>query len=95
MAAAPLTAIELDAQLKLLTGWSLQNGKLHRRFQFNDFVSAFGFMASMALVSESAGHHPEWFNVYNTVTVDLVTHDAGGITVQDINWAKKANELVP
>jgi 4a-hydroxytetrahydrobiopterin dehydratase len=93
MAAPVLTPAELEAQLKLLAGWSVQNGKLHKQFQFKDFIKAFGFMASMALVSESEGHHPEWFNVYNKVTVDLTSHDAGGITLKDIHWAKKANEL--
>lgn len=95
MAIPVLTTAELDAQLKLLVGWSVQDGKLHKKFQFKDFIVAFGFMASMALVSESGGHHPEWFNVYNKVTVDLTTHDAGGITLKDINWAKAANALVP
>jgi 4a-hydroxytetrahydrobiopterin dehydratase len=95
MAVPVLTSAELDAQLKLLTGWSIQNGKLHKQFQFKDFIGAFGFMASMALVSEGGGHHPEWFNVYNKVIVDLTTHDAGGITIKDIHWAKTANTLMP
>lgn len=95
MAISVLTTAELDAQLKSLAGWSVQNSKLHKQFKFKDFIAAFGFMASMALVSESGGHHPEWFNVYNKVTVDLTTHDAGGITLKDINWAKAANALVP
>lgn len=93
MAAPVLTLAELDTQLKSLAGWSVQNGKLHKQFQFKDFIEAFGFMASMALVSESGGHHPEWFNVYSKITVDLTTHDAGGITLKDINWARAANEL--
>ena len=95
MAVPVLTSAELDAQIKLLAGWSIQNGKLHKQFQFKDFMGAFGFMASMALFSESGGHHPEWFNVYNKVMVDLTTHDAGGITLKDIQWAKTANTLMP
>jgi 4a-hydroxytetrahydrobiopterin dehydratase len=95
MAAPVLTPAELDTQLKSLAGWSIQNGKLHKQFQFKDFISAFGFMASMALVSESGGHHPEWFNVYNKLTVDLISHDSGGITLKDISWAKAANGLLP
>jgi 4a-hydroxytetrahydrobiopterin dehydratase len=94
MAVPMLTTADLDAQLKQLAGWSIQDGKLHKQFKFKDFIAAFGFMASMALVSESGGHHPEWFNVYNKVTVDLTTHDAGGITLKDISWAKAANALV-
>jgi 4a-hydroxytetrahydrobiopterin dehydratase len=94
MSVPVLTPAELDTQLKLLLGWSVQNGKLHKQFQFKDFIEAFGFMTRMALVSESSGHHPEWFNVYNKVMVDLTTHDAGGITLKDIHWAKAANALL-
>lgn len=88
-----LSPNELDAALSELSGWSLQNEKLHRQFQFASFVEAFGFMSSAALVAESMGHHPEWFNVYNRVTVDLTTHDAGGITSLDVELARKMNEL--
>ncbi|MGK7879901.1 MAG: 4a-hydroxytetrahydrobiopterin dehydratase [Crocosphaera sp.] len=88
-----LSADELQTALNELEGWTIQEGKLHRKFQFLSFVEAFGFMSSVALVSESMGHHPEWFNVYNRVTIDLTTHDAGGITIKDVELAKKANEL--
>ncbi|MEB3293813.1 MAG: 4a-hydroxytetrahydrobiopterin dehydratase [Synechococcales bacterium] len=93
MAAPVLSPQELDWAIAQLKGWSVESGKLHKQFQFPDFVTAFGFMASMALVSESLGHHPEWFNVYNRVTVDLTTHDSGGITQKDLDWAKKANAI--
>lgn len=93
MSAPVLTANDLDTALAQLDGWSIQNGKLHRQFQFSSFVEAFGFMSSVALVAEAMGHHPEWFNVYNRVTIDLTTHDSGGITQKDIDLAKKANEL--
>jgi 4a-hydroxytetrahydrobiopterin dehydratase len=89
-----LTNQDLEQALSQLSGWELQNGKLYRQFQFPDFVTAFGFMSSMALVSESLGHHPEWFNVYNRVRVELTTHDAGGITQKDIDWATRANQQV-
>ena len=89
----PLSGYDLDAALSELEGWTIQAGKLHRQFQFNSFVEAFGFMSSSALVAESMGHHPEWFNVYNQVTVDLTTHDAGGITQMDVKLARKMNEL--
>ena len=84
---------ELQAALKNLPGWSLQADKLHRQFQFTDFVEAFGFMSRLALVAEKMNHHPEWFNVYNRVTIDLTTHDAGGITALDIQLAQTANSL--
>lgn len=90
---AKLSPNELDAALSELGTWNIQNEKLHRQFQFNSFVEAFGFMSSVALVAESMGHHPEWFNVYNRVTVDLTTHDAGGITDKDVELARRMNEL--
>ncbi|ELR98765.1 pterin-4a-carbinolamine dehydratase [Gloeocapsa sp. PCC 73106] len=88
-----LSQEELNQALQELKGWSIENNKLHNRFQFQSFVEAFGFMTSLALVAEAMGHHPEWFNVYNRVTIDLTTHDAGGITKLDVDLAKKANEL--
>lgn len=88
-----LTANEIDAALSELGSWTIQNEKLHQQFQFSSFVEAFGFMSSVALVAESMGHHPEWFNVYNRVTVDLTTHDAGGITQKDVDLARRMNEL--
>lgn len=93
MSAPVLSANELDTAIAQLDGWNIENGKLHRQFQFASFVEAFGFMSSVALVAESMGHHPEWFNVYNRVTIDLTTHDAGGITQKDVDLAKKANQL--
>ena len=89
----PLSANEIAIALTSLEGWTIVQGKLHRQFQFKSFVEAFGFMTSLALVAESMGHHPEWFNVYNRVTIDLTTHDAGGLTTKDVGLAKKANEL--
>jgi len=73
--------------------WSLSNGKLHKVFTFADFVHAFGFMTSAALVAESMNHHPEWCNVYNRVTVGLRTHDADGITELDFSLARRLDEL--
>jgi 4a-hydroxytetrahydrobiopterin dehydratase len=89
----PLPPSDLEKAIAELPNWSIENKKLHRQFQFPSFVEAFGFMSSVALVAESMGHHPEWFNVYNRVTVDLTTHDAGGITTLDIDLAKKMEQL--
>ncbi len=83
----PLSAAELSAALEKLPGWTIENGKLHNVFVFEDFVAAFGFMTRVALAAEAMDHHPEWHNVYKTVTVDLVTHDAGAITQLDVNLA--------
>ena len=74
-----------------LGGWSIQDGKLHKDFEFGDFARAFGFMTRMAGVAEEMNHHPEWFNVYNRVSIDLTTHDAGGITSNDVEFAKRAD----
>ncbi len=89
----PLTGDELARAVAALPGWSIAGGKLHREFKFPDFVRAFSFMSAAALVAEARNHHPEWFNVYGRVVVDLTTHDAGGITQNDLDVAKKMNEL--
>jgi 4a-hydroxytetrahydrobiopterin dehydratase len=78
---------EISAALATLPHWSLKNGKLHREYKFPDFAHAFGFMATAAPLIEKRDHHPEWANVYNRVTVDLMTHDAQGITQKDVDLA--------
>jgi 4a-hydroxytetrahydrobiopterin dehydratase len=88
-----LTGEDLARAVAALPGWSLEDGKLHREFRFPDFVRAFAFMSAVALVAEARNHHPEWFNVYGRVVVDLTTHDAGGITQNDLDLARKMNEL--
>jgi 4a-hydroxytetrahydrobiopterin dehydratase len=90
---AKLSAAEIEARLTALPGWSVKDGKLHRELKFANFVEAFGFMASCALVAEAANHHPEWFNVWNRVVVDLTTHDAGGISERDFALAAEMNKL--
>lgn len=94
MVAEKLNDTEIGAELDNLSGWTVVNGKLHKQFQFSSFVEAFGFMARVALAAESMNHHPEWFNVYNRVTIDLMTHDAGGISALDFELAKRADRFV-
>ena len=84
-----LTDAELTSALKRLSGWSVAGGKLHREYKFPDFVHAFGFMATSAIAIEAMNHHPEWLNVWNRVTIDLSTHDSGGITSKDVDLAHK------
>ncbi|MEM6455190.1 MAG: 4a-hydroxytetrahydrobiopterin dehydratase [Acidobacteriota bacterium] len=79
--------------LERLDGWTLDGGKLFRRFTFADFRGAWGFMAQVALIAEAHNHHPEWSNVYNRVDIHLTTHDAGGITDFDVAFATAVNEL--
>ncbi len=84
---------ELREALTELPGWVLKANKLHREYQFADFVHAFGFMATSAIAIEKMNHHPEWFNVYNRVTVDLTTHDAGGISAKDVKLARLLDSI--
>lgn len=85
---ARLTEAELASALAGLAGWELRGGKLHREFRFRDFRAAFAFMTRCALAAEALDHHPDWTNVYDRVTVDLVTHDAGGLTSLDLELAR-------
>ena len=84
---------EIRRRLADLPGWELVEGKLRRRFEFRDFVEAFRFMTALALVAEKLDHHPDWSNVYKRVTIELVTHDAGGLTELDFELAAAANRL--
>ena len=88
-----LSDADIQTKLSDIPGWAVAAGKLHREYKFKDFVQAFGFMTSAALVAESMNHHPEWFNVYSTVNVDLATHDVGGITELEFTQAGKMEEL--
>ena len=79
-------------------GWSLieKGGRdyIRRELQFADFQEAFGFMSRVALYAEKKDHHPEWFNVYNNVHIELSTHDAGGLSQNDLQFAEKVNTIV-
>ncbi len=88
-----LDPADVEAALHDLDGWELRDGKLHRELRFADFAAAFGFMAACATVAAEMDHHPEWSNVYSRVTVDLVTHDAGGVTELDLQLARRMSEL--
>jgi len=75
--------------LNKLSHWKSVDGRdaISRSFKFKDFNEAFGFMTRVALLADKMDHHPEWFNVYNKVDVTLSTHDAGGVTQNDIDMA--------
>jgi len=83
------------AALAQLDGWSETSGcdAITRTFVFKNFSEAFGFMARAALVAEKHDHHPEWRNVYKTVEVVLSTHDAGGLTENDVALAQEMNAI--
>ena len=84
---------EVDAAIAGLPGWTLLDGKLHAEFVFADFAAAFAFMTAVAPVAEELDHHPAWTNVWNTVTVDLWTHDRGGLTGLDVELARRMSVL--
>lgn len=74
-------------------GWTLENNALTRTYQFKDFKEAFAFMTKVAKVAEDMNHHPNWSNVYYTVTVHLTTHEKGGVTAKDVKMAEEMNRL--
>lgn len=92
------TSVECKTELATLNTdlanpWELEDDKLTKTFTFSNFVTAFGFMTQAAIVAEKSNHHPEWFNVYKTVKVQLTTHDAGGISAKDFDLARKMEKL--
>jgi 4a-hydroxytetrahydrobiopterin dehydratase len=100
MRANKLTQAEIDKALAELNRgldapWRLVDRKLEKEFKFPDFVAAFGFMTRVALQAEKLGHHPEWFNVYGVVRIQLSTHEAGGISGLDFDLARSIESLDP
>jgi 4a-hydroxytetrahydrobiopterin dehydratase len=93
--AARLTASEREQALATLPAWRPVEGRdaITRTFTFADFSQAFGFIARAALAAEKMDHHPEWSNVYKTVTVTLSTHEAGGLTARDVALAKAMDAI--
>lgn len=93
--ATKLTELEIQKALDELNeitsdaAWVLKDGKLNKTFHFKSFIRAFGWMTQIAIWAEKLKHHPEWFNVYNKVEVNLVTHDVDGISELDFALAKK------
>lgn len=75
-------------------GWEVVDGKLHRELEFADFNTAFGFMTRVALVAEKQNHHPDWSNSWSSVTIDVVDHEAGGISEHCIALTTAINDLL-
>jgi len=84
---------EIRTRLGEIPGWCFGNGRLRREFRFTDFNAAFGFLTRVALVAERMDHHPEWSNVYNRVTIELATHDVGGLTELDFELASAISRI--
>ncbi len=96
----PFTQHTISAELAILNNacpmpWTVVNDKLCRTFTFVDFISAFGFMSQVALLAERANHHPEWSNIYNQVTICLITHACAGISQRDFDLATAISGLHP
>ncbi len=93
--ARKLTDVEIDTAIQDLDGWTVVDGKLHREFKFADFTEAFGFMTKVAIEANTLWHHPELYNVWNRVVIDLVTHEADdSISNLDVELAGKIDGLV-
>ena len=90
-----LDATQKSALSTTLPNWVVNGDRLHRDLEFNSFVEAFGFMAQVALLAESKNHHPNWRNVYNRVSIDLTTHDLGGLSSLDVELASAIDALLP
>ncbi len=88
-----LSREEIRAELSRLKGWKLAKGKIQRNFEFKNFEEAFSFMTRVALEVEKLDHHPEWFNVYNKVRIELVTHDVKGLSNYDFRLARIINQI--
>lgn len=89
-----LRITEIEDNLKRIhSEWVLMNEVIQRKFVFDDFIEAFSFMTSVAIIAEKQNHHPNWENVYNQVIVNLSTHDADGITEKDFKLAQKMDQL--
>jgi 4a-hydroxytetrahydrobiopterin dehydratase len=80
---------QLNSNLAVDDQWMIKDDKLCKTFKFKSFIRAFGWMTQIAIWAEKLKHHPEWFNVYNKVDVELTTHDADGISELDFKLAEK------
>ena len=92
MSVQTLTKTEVDTELQKLNQglekpWEITSDKLSKTFIFKNFIEAFSFMTQVAIYAEKVNHHPEWFNVYKTVEIDLTTHEVGGLSVKDFDLA--------
>lgn len=86
---------EIAERTRRVPLWTLADGRLRREWRFPDFGAAFAFMTRVALLSEKADHHPDWSNAYSRVTIELTTHDAGGLTRLDFDLAEAIDRIGP
>lgn len=93
--ATSLSIDEIQKSLKHLPDWEFVDNKLHKEFRFKSFSEAFGFMTRVAIEAEVMNHHPEWYNVYKMVIIDLYNHVKGDVTNLDVELALKIEKLLP
>ena len=93
--ATPLSADQRQQLAQQRPLWTLTADRMTRQLVFRDFVEAFGFMSQVALLAETRGHHPNWSNVYNRVSIELTTHDLGGLSDLDADLATAIDALLP
>lgn len=90
-----LSEQEIENSMSLIDpAWVLKGKFIHREILFKNFIEAFSFMTAVGLVAEKQGHHPNWKNVYNKVTIALNTHDADGLTAKDFDLAKAIDKIL-
>ncbi len=89
-----LTNEKIKTALKTMKGWSYSDNAIEKKFVFKDFSEAFSFLTRIALHSEKANHHADWSGVYNKVNIKLSTHDAGGVSQKDIDFAKEIEKYL-
>ncbi len=94
MSGYQLSSVEIQTALARLSGWTVEAGKLHKQFKFANFVEAMGWMVRVGIEAEKLGHHPIWQNIYDTVSVELLTYDLGHVISNlDVALAEKMDEL--
>lgn len=90
----PLDEARLREELATLPAWTREGERLRRELRFSDFSAAFAFMTRVALLAEKADHHPDWSNSWSKVTIELTSHDAGGLTQRDVDLARAIDRLL-
>ena len=88
-----IDAQQIQQALERLPGWTVDDGKLSKEFEFGSFAEAIGWLVSVAIFADRIDHHPEWFNVYNRVKVSLITHDMAALSTLDLALAKRMQAL--
>lgn len=89
-----LNTQEIEKKLLRFPDWEYYDNALHAEFEFDNFKDCFGAMSRIAFECEAQNHHPEWTNIYNTLSISLSTHDAGGVTDKDFNLADAIEMIV-